>query len=131
MTEAAKTPTAAPVLGQAALAWEDPPRGWAAATSPVLAVDGFEGPLDWLLELARTRQVDLARLFILALVEAFVAAMQRVLERRPGAPAAELARWAGWTAMAAQLTELRSPLLLPGSDSQARTAQAEGEALPR
>ena len=39
--------------------WEDPPRRSLASAPPVLTVDGFEGPLDWLLEMARTRRLDL------------------------------------------------------------------------
>lgn len=117
--------------GQASLAWEDPPRGQTLAASPVLTVDGFEGPLDWLLELARGRKIDLARLSILALVEAFAGAMDAALRRAPGGPAPDLERWAAWTVMAAQLTELRSRLLLPADTQEARTALAEAEALRR
>ncbi len=35
-------------------------------------VDGFEGPLDLLLALARTQKVDLSRISILALVEQYL-----------------------------------------------------------
>jgi hypothetical protein len=67
---AADTETAASIA-----TWEDPPRrGWA-DTAPVLAVDGFAGPLDWLLDLAHARKIDLARLSIAALIEAFATAM--------------------------------------------------------
>ncbi len=81
MTEAGSdnAAAAAPQPGPVPSAWEDPPCGEASATSPVLAVDGFEGPLDWLLEMARTRKIDLARLSILALVEAFAGAMEGAL----------------------------------------------------
>jgi len=124
---AASTPHAgpAPPVG------EDVPHSQASATSPILAVHGFEGPLDWLLALAPARKVDLARLSILALVEAFGAAMQAALQRAPDAPAPDLLRWAAWTVMAAQLTELRSRLLRPGDAPEVRTAQAEAEALRR
>ena len=98
---------------QRELEWEDPPRRVARAASPVLAVDGFEGPLDWLLEMARAKRIDLARLSIAALIEAFARAMEAALSRAPDAAAPDLVRWAGWTVMAAQLTELRSRLLLP------------------
>ena len=117
-------------MTEAPEAWEDPPRrSPAAAVSPVLAVDGFEGPLDWLLELARTRRLDLRRLSILALVEAFGDAMMAALV--PALPVAELARWCGWMVMAAQLAELRSRLMLPAEDAQAQAGQAEAEALRR
>ena len=112
-------------------AWDTPPRRPSAATAPTLAVDGFEGPLDWLLELARAGKVDLARLSILALVEAFAGALETGLRRTPGAPAPDLARWADWMVMAAQLAELRSRLLRPADAPEARTAQAEAEALRR
>ena len=97
----------------------------------MLAVDGFEGPLDWLLELARAHKVDLTRLSILALVEAFAGALEAALHRTPEAPAPDLAQWAAWTVMAAHLAELRSRLLRPADASEARTAQAEAEALRR
>ncbi len=110
--------------------WEDPPRrSPAAAVSPVLAVAGFEGPLDWLLELARTRRLDLRRLSILALVEALGGAMTAALV--PAVPVAELARWRGWMVMAAQLAELRSRLMLPAEDPRAQAGRAEAEALRR
>jgi len=130
VTEAEAT-SATPKPGPAPSAWEDPPRAPASATSPTLAVDGFEGPLDWLLEMARARRIDLARLSILALVEAFTGAMDAALARGTGAPAPDLARWAGWTVMASHLAELRSRLLLPADAPQARAARAEAEALRR
>ena len=107
--------------------WEDPPRRRPETLSPVLTVEGFEGPLDWLLEMARARKLDLRRLSILALVDCFGDAMQAGLP--PGAPALEMARWASWTVMAAQLTELRSKLLLPADQPDAKAAleQAEGQ----
>ena len=109
--------------------WDAPPRRLPNATSPVLAVDGFEGPLDWLLQLARTRKLDLTRLSILALVEAFVEAMVAALTRAPDAPAPDLARWGDWLVMATQLAELRSRLSLPGDAAEVRSAMAQAEAL--
>ncbi len=112
-------------------AWDTPPRRRTASTSPTLVVDGFEGPLDWLLELARTHKVDLARLSILALVEAFAGALEAGLHRTSDAPAPDLARWATWRVMAAHLAELRSRLLRPADAPELQTAQAEAEALRR
>ena len=40
----------------------------------IVDLDGFEGPLDLLLELARAQKVDLARISILDLAEQFLAA---------------------------------------------------------
>ena len=46
-----------------------------ASDEPALVVDveGFEGPLDLLLTLARTQKVDLAKISILALAEQYLA----------------------------------------------------------
>ncbi len=98
--------------------------------APVLAIDGFEGPLDWLLEMARARRIDLASLSIVALVEAFSAALTAALagaDRRP----LTLARWSGWLVMAADLTLLRSRLLVPADRPEARDALDAAEALRR
>ena len=59
--------------------WEDPPRNAVGASAPVLSVEGFEGPLDFLLEMARAQKIDLVRLSIVALVEAFAAALETAL----------------------------------------------------
>ena len=42
----------------------------------LLALDGFEGPLDLLLDLARAQKVDLARISILALGEQYLAIVE-------------------------------------------------------
>lgn len=79
-----------------------------ATTDPLLVVDvdGFEGPLDLLLTLARNQKVDLARISILALVEQY---LQFVTEARK--MRLELA--ADYLVMAAWLAYLKSRLLLP------------------
>ncbi len=95
-------------------------------------MDGVEGPLDWLVEMARSRKLDLSKLSILALVEAFAAAMTAALDRQAqGRPAPDLARWADWLTLAADLVRLRSDLLLASGVPAARAAQAEVEALRR
>jgi segregation and condensation protein A len=80
----------------------------------VLQLDGFEGPLDLLLELARAQKVDLAKISILALVEQFLAVIE-------GARKIRLELAADWLVMAAWLTWLKSRLLLPvrGEDEDA------------
>jgi segregation and condensation protein A len=108
--------------------WEDPPRVVRGDTAPVLSVEGFEGPLDWLLELARARKINLARLPIGALVEQFADALATALA---GRDTGRLERWAGWTVMAATLTELWSRLLLPADAAASRAAETEAEALRR
>ena len=42
------------------------------AETLLIAVDGFEGPLDLLLTLARTQRVDLARISVLRLAEQYL-----------------------------------------------------------
>jgi len=72
----------------------------------VLHMDGFEGPLDVLLTLARTQKVDLAQISILELVEQF-------LEFVTAARRLRLELAADYLVMAAWLAYLKSRLLLP------------------
>ena len=44
-------------------------------------IDGFEGPLDLLLELARRQKVDLARISVLALAEQYLAFVEAARRR--------------------------------------------------
>jgi segregation and condensation protein A len=108
--------------------WEDPPRVDRSDAPPVLAVDGFEGPLDWWLEMARAQKIDLSTLSIAALIGAFAAALEKALADRGGA---KLAHWASWTVTAATLTELWSRLMLPQDAPASRAAVEEAEALRR
>ena len=128
MTDAADLATPTSPVAPAVSAWEDPPRGEPADGAPVLSIDGFAGPLDWLLEMARAKKIDLARLSIGALIEAFARAMQAALA---GRDRSRIGHWAAWTVMAATLTELRSRLLLPADAPAARAAAEEAEALRR
>ena len=109
--------------------WEDAPRRPPADAAPVLTVAGFEGPLDWLLEMARAQRIDLAKLSIVDLVGAFVAALDAALSEH--AVRADLSRWGEWLVMAVTLALLRSRLLLPPDALQARAAQDEAEAMRR
>ena len=95
----------------------------------MLTGTGFEGPLDWLLELARAQRIDLAKLSIVELVDAFVAALDAALSAR--SVRADLSRWGEWLVMAATLALLRSRLLLPPDAPEARAAQDEAEAMRR
>ncbi len=109
--------------------WGQPPRRQPGpAAAPVLAVDGFEEPLDWLLDLARTRRIDLARLSIVALVEAFTKALAAAFAT-PDLRPTLLGRWGDWLVMAADLTLLRSRLLMPADAAAAQDAQDEAERL--
>ena len=128
MTEAGAAAPGVARDAAAIAAWEDPPRGTRRDAPPVLSVAGFAGPLDWLLEMARGGRIDLARLSIVALIEAFAAAMTAALAQPERA---RIEHWAVWTVMAASLTELRSRLLLPPDAPAAQAAAAEAEALRR
>jgi segregation and condensation protein A len=112
-------------------AWEDPPHAALSDSAPVLAIAGFEGPLDWLLEMAQARKIDLTRLSIAALIAAFATALEAALVRQTDGRAVELGRWGRWLVMAATLAFLRSRLLLPGDSPEAKAAVDEAEALRR
>lgn len=78
------------------------------SSDPKLTVDveGFEGPLDLLLELSRRQKVDLSKISILALAEQYLEFIEEVRKLR-----IELA--ADYLVMAAWLAFLKSKLLLP------------------
>jgi segregation and condensation protein A len=79
-----------------------------ASDEPALVVDveGFEGPLDLLLSLARNQKVDLSKISILALADQYLAFIEAARKLR-----LELA--ADYLVMAAWLAYLKSRLLLP------------------
>jgi segregation and condensation protein A len=89
--------------------WSDPgqrlPRAEANGQF-ILDLDGFEGPIDLLLSLARDQKVDLARIRIVPLADQYLAFIARARELR-----LELA--ADYLVMAAWLAYLKSRLLLP------------------
>ncbi len=76
-----------------------------------LALDGWEGPLDLLLNLARAQKVDLAQISILQLVEQYLAYLAE-------ARALKLEIAADYLVMAAWLAYLKSCLLLPKDPEQ-------------
>ena len=106
--------------------WEDPPRSPPTTGAPVLSAAGFEGPLDWLLDMVRAGNIDLARLPIAALIGSFADALEAALARPDGDPPV-LSRWGDWLVMAATLTQLRSRLLLAEDPPEARAAADEAE----
>jgi segregation and condensation protein A len=79
-----------------------------ASEEPTLVVDveGFEGPLDLLLDLARAQKVDITRISILALADQYLDYIDKVRNLR-----LEVA--ADYLVMAAWLAYLKSRLLLP------------------
>lgn len=76
-----------------------------------LSLDGWEGPLDLLLTLARNQKVDLAQISILALVEQYLTFLGE-------ARALKLEIAADYLVMAAWLAYLKSCLLLPKDPEQ-------------
>ncbi len=91
-----------------AVAFDTPPRDAAAieAETLLINVDGFEGPLDLLLTLARVQKVDLRKISVLQLAEQYLAFIAEAKRLR-----IELA--ADYLVMAAWLAWLKSRLLLP------------------
>ncbi len=81
-------------------------RAPADAAPLVLELDGYEGPIDLLLALAREQKVDLAKISILALAEQYLAFIAELHRLR-----LEIA--ADYLVMAAWLAYLKSRLLLP------------------
>jgi segregation and condensation protein A len=97
----------------------------AAGADFVVDLEGFEGPIDLLLSLAREQKVDLAKISILALAEQYLSYVQRARDLK-----LELA--ADYLVMAAWLAYLKSRLLLPeapGDDEPTGAELAEALAL--
>jgi segregation and condensation protein A len=107
--------------GQAFEGWDDPADMPNADEALIVTLEGFEGPLDLLLVLARTQKVDLAKVSVLALAEQYLAFVERALKQR-----LELA--ADYLVMAAWLAFLKSRLLLPKEPSN-EDEQPTGEEL--
>ncbi|KLI64245.1 segregation and condensation protein A [Aurantiacibacter marinus] len=76
-----------------------------------LELDGWEGPLDLLLDLARRQKVDLKSISILALVDQYIAYIER-------AEALKLEIAADYLVMAAWLAYLKSGMLLPKEEQE-------------
>ncbi len=93
--------------------WDEEAKGASADRDDKLVVDveGFEGPLDLLLALARTQKVDLAKISVLALAQQYLDFIDEARRLR-----LEIA--ADCLVMAAWLTFLKSKLLLPAEPSE-------------
>jgi segregation and condensation protein A len=100
--------------------WDDPADIPRADEALIVNLEGFEGPLDLLLALARTQKVDLAKISVLALAEQYLAFVTRALKLR-------LSLAADYLVMAAWLAFLKSRLLLPREEGTAD--QPSGEEL--
>lgn len=101
-------------------AWQQPGPDDAATGADAfnIDVDGYEGPLDLLLALARTQKVDLTRISIVALVDqylTYIAEAQRI----------KLEIAADYLVMAAWLAFLKSRLLIPRETSDDPTLSGE------
>jgi len=83
----------------------------AGAEALYLELDGWEGPLDLLLDMARRQKVDLKQISILALVDQYLAFIDR-------AEALKLEVAADYLVMAAWLAYLKSALLLPKEEQE-------------
>jgi segregation and condensation protein A len=86
--------------------FDSPDAPAAAADRLTLDIDGWEGPLDLLLTLARAQKVDLAKISILALTDQYLAYIA-------DAKRLKLEIAADYLVMAAWLAYLKSCLLLP------------------
>jgi segregation and condensation protein A len=100
-------------------AWEAAEDAIGTQDALVVSLDGFEGPLDVLLALARTQKVDLAKISVLALADQYLLFIAHAHKLR-----LELA--ADYLVMAAWLAYLKSRLLLP---REAAADQPTGEEL--
>jgi len=105
------TPEVSPVEFEA---WEAAEEAVGTEDALVVSLEGFEGPLDVLLALARTQKVDLAKISVLALADQYLLFIAEARKLR-----LELA--ADYLVMAAWLAYLKSRLLLP------REAAVEGQ----
>jgi segregation and condensation protein A len=90
--------------------------------SLLIQLEGFEGPLDLLLDLARAQKVDLAKISILSLVDQYLAVIE-------GARRVRLELAADWLVMAAWLTWLKSRLLLPDGSESAEEGEVAADIL--
>ncbi len=104
---------------------EDPPRdalmdGDHEADAFLLNIDGYEGPIDVLLDMARNQKVDLREVSILQLARQYLEFVER-------AKALRLDLAAEYLVMAAWLAYLKSRLLLPRDES--KPGEPSGEAM--
>jgi segregation and condensation protein A len=88
----------------------------------VVSLDGYEGPLDLLLSLARTQKVDISKISILKLAEQYLAFIAQARSLR-----LEIA--ADYLVTAAWLAFLKSKLLLPAEEKQEGGMSGEEMAL--
>lgn len=105
---AADAPLLGPLLGDD---WDGEDRAAAPNDALYLEIEGWEGPLDLLLDLARRQKVDLRGISILELVDAYLTYIEQ-------AEALRLELAADYLVMAAWLAYLKSALLLPRDEQE-------------
>ena len=107
-----------------ATAWEEDPSNSDLSHGSALMIDveGFEGPLDLLLALARTQKVDIGKISVLQLVEQYLGFISELKQMR-----LEVA--ADYLVMAAWLAYLKSRLLLPAPAGDEEPSGAEMAAM--
>ena len=98
--------------------WGDPPHRPPRPVVPEFHIEGFDGPLDLLLDLAERQRLDLGVLSIADLAAQFVAEAERLAQTTP------LMQRADWVIWIARLVFLRSRLLFA---TQAEKQAAESE----
>ena len=86
-----------------------------------LSIDNYEGPLDLLLDLAKTQKVDLMQISIVQLVDQYIAYVDKIKKNL------EIA--ADFLVMASWLAYLKSRLLLPEDDDEEFSASKMAEKL--
>jgi segregation and condensation protein A len=93
-------------------------------TAPALTlrVGGFEGPLDLLLHLCRTNEIDLAALPVRAITDQYLAHLEAMEFR-------DLESAGAFLVMAATLIYLKSKLLVPPEEGETEELDDEGLAL--
>ena len=96
--------------------WEGPAVAAAEDEALYLELDGWEGPLDLLLDLARRQKVDLRKISLLGLVDQYLNYIDHAESLR-----LELA--ADYLVMAAWLAYLKSALLLPREEQEEPSAE--------
>ncbi|MGI4975704.1 MAG: segregation and condensation protein A [Janthinobacterium lividum] len=99
--------------------WDTPLR---APATPLLHLDGYDGPMELLLDLAGRQRVDLGRLSILGLIGQFLDELEGRLRE------VAIERRADWLVTASRLVLLRSRLLAPASPEAAATARSDADA---
>jgi segregation and condensation protein A len=90
---------------------------------PLLDLEGFAGPLDFLLRMARDQKINLAALPILDIVQQLAEAVERAPAQMP------LGQKADWVVMASWILLLRSNLILPEPTPEQREAEIVGSEL--